>query len=447
MASKLRAALKTDITSTLPDNTTGAISEAIIRARLTDLADSTFNKNDEPLVQTAGLADGAVTTAKVADGAVTSVKLDPAGIDSSRVSYDRGVTGTRRAAMSLIVGADTVNMREFVNCDGTDETAGIRAAFVAAQNKRLIMPAAPVKGTSDPATPLVTLDPTKNYIIQGHGGYPGAVSQITNIGTGRTFEANNVANMADADHVLDINNIGIQHIGTASLEAIYMAYVTRARIRGCWVIGTGSDGIRMDRCFSSRIYDTYVTRCKNYGIHYHEQANNVVIEDCAIIGNAGNAGGGYANIGITGATAPLESYSVTISRCDLSYVGTNAFAGAALPTSAYGLIVNNTRGLKLERIYIEQTAATNLTTYFAAYIQGSSAIEMGGGGFILDGVFQFETDCTNVFVGPNNFQKQARAAAGLMANPMPAGAGFRYVPQNLQGGATSNIAGAGAVAL
>jgi hypothetical protein len=88
MTSKNRIDLATDVANTLADNSTGSITPATLRQRLTDLSDSAFNKLSDTTVETTankGIANGYAGLGS--DGLVPATQL-PAAAAGQPIRYD-----------------------------------------------------------------------------------------------------------------------------------------------------------------------------------------------------------------------------------------------------------------------------------------------------------------------------------------------------------------------
>jgi hypothetical protein len=88
MTAKNRIDLATDVANTLADNSIGAITPTTLRSRLTDLADSAFNKLSDTTVETTvnkGIANGYAGLGS--DGLVPAAQL-PAAAAGQPIRYD-----------------------------------------------------------------------------------------------------------------------------------------------------------------------------------------------------------------------------------------------------------------------------------------------------------------------------------------------------------------------
>jgi hypothetical protein len=333
---------------------------------------------------------------------------------------------------SFTSGPDYVFARDFVKMDGTDETVGLQRAFDAAKNKRLLLPTGMIKISSNPVTPGIVMDPDASYLVEGQSSFPGAGSQIFDTGTGRTLAIDASFGTPQADRSVILKNFLIAG-NDLSDDGIYARLITNLQIRGVWVANTGGNGINLLRCFNSSVGDhTYVTRAGKYGIICQGAANDVVFERCRVIGNGRR--NGYGNMRImAGDTGTDYSRGVKISNCDLSYAGTNVYAGV-LPTISYGLILNGVRGCDIDVPYVEQTLAANLTTYRAIYVDNSAAINIGGGGTIQDGMVEFAGNAVSCsMTGVNGFLRFTRPTGVLVDNAAP---DFRYIKQYIDADST-----------
>lgn len=325
-----------------------------------------------------------------------------------------------------------IDGRDYVNCDGTDETAGLREAFDASKNKRLVLPPSEIIVSSAPTSPAVTLSPIDSYVVEGHGHYPGKGTHIRDIGTGRTFHSDNsVDHAAGADMPIHFSQFCV--LGNPnSGDGFFARYSSNTHLDRMWFLGQGGNGINMERCFNSRITSSYVTRAGRYGVRLHEQMNNFVIRDCRIIANSCLSG--HANLRISSSPGN-ENYRLTIEATDTSYPG---IAGAV--SEAYGIVVTGTVGLTLDGWYCEQVAPFP-TTYVAAYITDVNGLEMRGC-YTLDGDIVFaDGGMKNAHIGSNVIHSLERPAKiRVVAAP---GDNVRYMDQARVGaGASQQFLGA-----
>jgi hypothetical protein len=331
-----------------------------------------------------------VQAGSVADNAITDPKVAPdAAIDASKLSYDRGVTGSIRKALSVIVGADTVNAREFVNMDGTDETAKFQAFLTAAKNKRGILPQGEIKVTS------VSIDPTANFILEGVGHDPNGnlTSRIRGISTtGQHTIIVNDQNYVGPDNYRKFEKFtlfGNQQSG----DGLHIASAHGVHMEDLWVSSHGGNGIYTYRGFSIKMNRCVVTQNGKWGILQESIPNAVVLLNSAINGNSRRDG--YGNIAFRG-SAGLEGLNIVVMGCDWTGPGQNPYSGVTI-TNAIGLFMEHIWSAKIEGNYAEQDIPVSggFLVYAGPTVRGLSFRE----NYVQDGKVMFdgvpELECVN----------------------------------------------------
>lgn len=371
----------------------------------------------------------ATTQAGIATAAAASIVPD--------VGYDRGVTGSifRRPAFNLIVAPDTVHAREFVNCDGTDETTKLQNAINAARNKRLVLPA----GTIRISSPMI-MDPNYNFVIEGVGKDPNAsvASVIRNIGTdpvnSHTFVCNNSAGGSSvfaADLHREWNRFAI--FGSQNTaDGFNLGRCAGFKIENLWVTTNGGNGIYAYKSWSSVIRDTVTAHCGKHGVFYEEEANKILLENVWANSNSKN-GGGYSGIRIGAAGGGAENLGVKIVSCDWTANGvSNSWVGGTTDPLACGLILQHTWGASITGNYAE--LSPNLLTYIAA---NNKAVDFRGN-YMQDGETQVEAGATGIIVEANMF-RMVGVGTTFNGNSSQSTNGCRYSLNQAQGGATINL--------
>lgn len=345
--------------------------------------------------------------------------------------YDRGVSGSimRRPAFDLIIAPDTVHAREFVNCDGTDEAAGLQAAFNAAKNRRLILPAGVIKF----GAPIV-LDPLANYVVEGQGYSPNGnvASVLRNIGTDPANSHGIICNdgsQVGVDNCREFRNFmlfGNQFSG----HGMVFSYAQGFKVEKMLISTHGGHGIWAYRSFSSSIENSIVTHCGKYCIFYEEIANNILMKRVTAIN--GSRSGGYGNIRVGATSLANANLGVEIAACDWTGPGTFSWSGGVDPL-AVGLILQYVYGAAIHGNYAE--VSPNLLTYIAGNCQ---SVDFRGN-YQQDGVLLVENGAKGVIVEANNFQKVSGTTTLNGASSQSAN-GCRYFGNTMIGGATQSLA-------
>lgn len=319
----------------------------------------------------------------------------PAGaIDASRVSYRRDFPGAiRRAALDLVVGPDTVFAREFVNCDGTDETAQFQLFLNAMKNKRGILPQGEIRISQQ-----VSIDPTANFILEGVGNDPNGAytSRIRNTGTGHAIVVND-GGLVGSDNYRKFKGFALFG-NQGSDDGLHLAAVHRTYLEDLWISTHGGNGILTYRGFSIKAHRVVSTQNGKCGIRMEDIPNAVTLLDCIFNGNSRLDG--FSNIHVKGA-AGLEALNVNIIGCDFTGAGLNPYPGVT-QTASYGLLLEHVWSALVAGNYAEQVAAVggSFLVYAGPTVRGLSFREnyMQDGRVLFDGVPELEC-VNNTFYG------------------------------------------------
>jgi len=352
-------------------------------------------------------------------------------------AFNRGSLGsiTRRPAFDLIVAPDTVSAREFVNCDGTDETVKLQAAFDAAKNKRLILPAGKVKHRG------LVIDPLANYSVGGCGFDP-------NGGTGTVLE--NIGTAGEIGILVNTNPNGLpdsQILGRDNLrhfenfgffgnrfcgDAFQFAYAFGFSLDKLWVSTHGGHGVWGFRAFSSSIRRTVVTHIGKHGVFFEEMGNKVQL-DGVVATDCSKGGGGFSNICFSATNSAGASLGVEISGCDWTAGGSARWDGGADPQGT-GLALKYVYGASIHGNYAE--ISPNILTYIASTCK---AIDFRGN-YMQDGDTKVESGAQGIIVEANHFQR-VNAGTRFLGESGQSANKCRYFGNTYTGGATETVTG------
>lgn len=294
----------------------------------------------------------AATLLDDADATTARTTLDALQTTGSlnALTYDRGVTGSVRKAFEIVVGPDTVNWREFLELDGTDETAKMQAFVNACSNKRGICTSGEVKISS-----AISIDPSVNFIIEGVGNDPNGTqtTRIRNINatSGDAIVISDPTSLG-ADNFRKIARLGIfgnQNSG----RGIFLDRAFKVYLDELWISSHGGNGVYAYRSFSSKLNRVISTGNGGWGVYFNEQANNVSLTQCIINGNSRNTGNG--NIYFNGSSG-FENLGVLIQDCDFTSAGKNAYGGGDV-LEAYNLLIAHTYSPTVQNCYSEQVGS------------------------------------------------------------------------------------------
>jgi hypothetical protein len=343
-------------------------------------------------------------------------------------SYNRGVTGsiTRTPAIDEVLMEDVVYAREFVNCDGTDETVRLQNAFNAAKDKRLILPAGEIRFTGP-----INLDPAANYIVEGQGRDPNGVNGtvLRNIGTsGQIGIACNDGGEVGRDNsrvFKDFSFFGNQLSG----DAFQFASAFGFYLENLFVSTHGGHGVYGYRCFSSTIRNCIIVHIGKHCVFFEEIGNAVLLDKVVAIDGSKN-GGGFANIRFQGSSSAAAALGVTIISCDWTSPG--LLWGGGVDPNAIGLHLTRVWGAVIHGNYAE--ISPNYVTYIDSTCRAISFV----GNYQQDGVCFIESGAQGIIVEANTFQRvggftQLLGASSASSNQC------RYFGNFGTGGAVINV--------
>lgn len=252
-----------------------------------------------------------------------------------------------KATYSMINGAP-INVKDFgaIGDGTTDDTAALQAAIDAARNNKLILS----KGVYKITSPLV-IDTSYNYIVEGVGRNPDAntCSVIYNAGTGNAITMVSTG----TDNLIYLKDFAVR--GTmSSASGIEATQTSQLTLENLWVTSNGFHGVKLNKCYNSKVKDCVIAQNGQHGLWLNEQCNDVTILTCVINGNA-RKDGGYGNVSIIGSSGK-ENLSVSVIGCDFTAAGLTPITTVS---AAYNLIAQYTNSLLILGCYSE-AAVTNL---------------------------------------------------------------------------------------
>lgn len=317
--------------------------------------------------------------------------------------------------MACYCGPDTINIRDYVLCDGTDETVGLQAFLNNIGNKRAICQSGVVKHTT------VTIDPSISFILEGVGYDPNGntATVFQNIGTGHAITVDDTSQVG-SDRFRQFKNMTI--FGSMdSGNGLNLIRTHGFKAENMWISTNGGHGIYAYKGFSSSVKNSTIAQNGLDGIQYHLMANAVTLDHVACNSNSRKTG--YANIRFKG-SANNENLGVTIhGGCD--------FTGSPGSTvdEAYGLVLQHTWGAAIIGNYAEW-AKTNLL-----YIDGNCRAVTIQGNYFQDGVCVIEDGAKYIEVGYNTLSGMTKTTAFNMLSSQSANK-CTYREQHKENGAT-----------
>lgn len=232
-----------------------------------------------------------------------------------------------------------------------DDTVALQAAFDAgADAEPIFIPEGVYKITS-----TLTLDPTKNYIIEG-AGYDPNMTAASVIRQDTATHAISIINSGAAnDNTYILRNFAIKGENTvgSARSGLFCDNVHSLRAEHLWIAEHGDDGIHLLNCFSSTIVNCVIVHNQHHGINVNTVGNLVNIVRCRVNENA-DSDGGFSNINILG-TSGNENLAVSVIGCDFS--GAGRFGVDS--DSAFGMVLGFTHSALLTGNYCED-AVTSL---------------------------------------------------------------------------------------